>query len=73
MAGTRDLDRLGGLKSAMPWTAATAGIAALSLMGLPPVMGFVAKEYSSSWDRWTVVGDGINCAGGRVVPVRRLP
>ena len=29
----------------MPWTAITAGVAALSLLGLPPVMGFVAKEY----------------------------
>ena len=62
--GTRDLDRLGGLKSAMPWTAATAGIAALSLMGLPPVMGFVEGILPESWDRWTVVGDGIDCAGG---------
>jgi multicomponent Na+:H+ antiporter subunit A len=42
--GTRDASVLGGLKWAMPWTAAAAVLAALSMAGLPPFVGFVAKE-----------------------------
>ncbi|QYU66904.1 asparagine synthase (glutamine-hydrolyzing) [Leptolyngbya sp. 15MV] len=41
---TRDASALGGLGTAMPWTAATAVLAALSMAGLPPFVGFVAKE-----------------------------
>jgi NADH:ubiquinone oxidoreductase subunit 5 (subunit L)/multisubunit Na+/H+ antiporter MnhA subunit len=42
--GTRDLRRLGGLRRAMPFTFATALVAALSMAGLPPMFGFLAKE-----------------------------
>ena len=42
--GTKDLTRLGGLRRSMPVTATVACIAALSLAGLPPLFGFVAKE-----------------------------
>jgi len=42
--GTRDATRLGGLAKAMPVTAAAAGLAALSMAGLPPLLGFVNKE-----------------------------
>lgn len=42
--GTRDLRRLGGLARMMPRTAATAALAALSMAGLPPMFGFLAKE-----------------------------
>ncbi len=42
--GTRDWRRLGGLARAMPITAAAAFVASLSLAGLPPVLGFIAKE-----------------------------
>jgi multicomponent Na+:H+ antiporter subunit A len=44
-AGTRDLLQLGGLRKLMPITAATALLAALSMGGLPPFIGFLAKEY----------------------------
>jgi multicomponent Na+:H+ antiporter subunit A len=44
-AGTRDITKLGGLRSAMPITAAAALLAALSMGGLPPFIGFLAKEY----------------------------
>jgi multicomponent Na+:H+ antiporter subunit A len=44
-AGTRDLTKLGGLRKAMPITAAAALLAALSMGGLPPFIGFLAKEY----------------------------
>lgn len=43
-AGTRDVTRLGGLRRAMPLTFAAAMLAALSMGGLPPFLGFLAKE-----------------------------
>jgi multicomponent Na+:H+ antiporter subunit A len=43
-AGTRDVTRLGGLRRAMPVTFAAAAVAAVSMGGLPPMFGFVAKE-----------------------------
>jgi NADH:ubiquinone oxidoreductase subunit 5 (subunit L)/multisubunit Na+/H+ antiporter MnhA subunit/uncharacterized MnhB-related membrane protein len=43
-AGTRILDKLGGLGRAMPGWAVVAALAALSMAGLPPLLGFVAKE-----------------------------
>ena len=42
--GTRDATRLRGLFRAMPVTAVVAGLGALSMAGLPPFIGFVAKE-----------------------------
>jgi multicomponent Na+:H+ antiporter subunit A len=42
--GTRIIDRLRGLRRAMPFTAAAAAIAAVSMAGLPLTFGFVAKE-----------------------------
>lgn len=43
-AGTRDASQLGGLARHMPFTAAAAVLAAFSMAGLPPFVGFVAKE-----------------------------
>src|SRR5690606_24556926 len=43
-AGTRDLTALSGLRTAMPVTFAVAMVAALSMGGLPPFAGFLAKE-----------------------------
>ncbi|BCX05418.1 MAG: monovalent cation/H+ antiporter subunit A [Candidatus Roseilinea sp.] len=43
-AGTRDLRQLGGIWRAMPATFAVAAVAALSMAGLPPLFGFLAKE-----------------------------
>ncbi|NQW19667.1 MAG: DUF4040 domain-containing protein [Chloroflexi bacterium] len=42
--GTRDISRLGGLRRAMPFTAATAALAAVSMAGLPPFFGYLGKE-----------------------------
>lgn len=42
--GTRDIKRLGGLRRAMPLTFFAASVAALSMAGLPPMFGFLAKE-----------------------------
>ena len=43
--GTRELGRLSGLGRVMPFTATAAGLAALSMSGLPPFFGFIAKEW----------------------------
>lgn len=42
--GTRDVTRLSGLGPAMPLTCAAALAAAISMAGLPPFFGFLAKE-----------------------------
>jgi multisubunit Na+/H+ antiporter MnhB subunit len=42
--GTRDLRRLGGIWRAMPASFIIGGIAAMSMAGLPPLLGFLAKE-----------------------------
>ena len=41
--GTRSIDHLMGLRRSMPWTAAAAVLASLSMAGLPLSFGFVAK------------------------------
>lgn len=43
-AGTRDLRALGGLRKAMPVTFAAAMLGALSMGGVTPFFGFLAKE-----------------------------
>src|SRR5690606_5130142 len=43
-AGTRDITRLAGLRRLMPRSAAAGALAAASMAGLPPLLGFVAKE-----------------------------
>jgi multicomponent Na+:H+ antiporter subunit A len=42
--GTRDITRLGGLRQLMPISAVAAGLAALSMAGIPPWLGFISKE-----------------------------
>ena len=42
--GTRQVDELGGLFATMPLTGSLAIISALSMAGIPPLYGFVAKE-----------------------------
>ncbi|HBN08535.1 MAG TPA: hypothetical protein DD435_07755 [Cyanobacteria bacterium UBA8530] len=41
--GTREMDRLGGLMKAMPWTGATFLIASVAICGLPPLNGFASE------------------------------
>lgn len=43
-AGTRDVTRLGGLMAVMPITFGAAIASAISMAGLPPFFGFLAKE-----------------------------
>ncbi|MFI5379798.1 MAG: proton-conducting transporter membrane subunit [Tepidisphaerales bacterium] len=40
---TRELDRMGGLASQMPWTAGMFAIGAVAICGLPPLNGFVSE------------------------------
>lgn len=54
-AHTRDLKRLGGLRTLMPITFTFATVAALSMAGIPPLNGFLSKElmleeaYHTAW------------------------
>lgn len=43
-AGTRDLTKLSGLGRKQPFITALATVAAASMAGIPPLLGFVAKE-----------------------------
>ncbi len=43
--GTRDMRRLRGLASALPTSALAAGLAGLSMAGMPLLAGFAAKEF----------------------------
>ncbi len=42
--GTKDVTAMGGLRALMPITAGVALVAALSLAGVPPLLGFIGKE-----------------------------
>ncbi|MCY4196033.1 MAG: proton-conducting transporter membrane subunit [Rhodobacteraceae bacterium] len=42
--GTREADILGGLARVMPVTAIAAALAAMSMAGFPPFLGFIGKE-----------------------------
>ncbi|MFC1994583.1 hydrogen gas-evolving membrane-bound hydrogenase subunit E [Chloroflexota bacterium] len=56
--GTRLIRRLAGLARSMPYTAALAGITALSMAGIPPLSGFLSKEtfYDASLHLPTLAG-----------------
>ncbi|WP_184702213.1 putative monovalent cation/H+ antiporter subunit A [Rhizobium lusitanum] len=69
--GTRDITRLGGLRSAMPLTFAAALTAAISMGGLPPAFGFIAKEeiyaaLAQAWP-WAVVLTIVAVAGNALM------
>jgi multicomponent Na+:H+ antiporter subunit D len=59
-SGTGHLDRLGGLVRTAPVVAVLFLLSALSLAGIPPFSGFVAKlalvEAGTGGDQWAVVG-----------------
>mgnify|MGYP005844544879 CR=1 FL=1 len=42
--GEKDVRGLGGLRRSMPLLAGAGGLAALSMAGVPPLVGFIAKE-----------------------------
>ncbi len=67
-AGTRDLRELSGLRTSMRGTFASACLAAASMAGLPPLLGFVGKEagyaaYTGSGQPWAAPLLGVLVAG----------
>jgi len=72
--GTRDVTSLGGLRRAMPVTAVAAVLAAVSMAGMPPTFGFIAKEqlYDSLTaleltDAWTNILIGATVAASACI------
>jgi hydrogenase-4 component B len=61
---TRQIDRLGGLAKAMPWTAACFLVGAVAICGLPPLNGFVSEwfVYLGLLSRATASGAGASVA-----------
>jgi len=58
--GSRDLRRLGGLRKRMPFTFIITAVAALSMAGLPPLFGFLAKETLLATAVYTSLPQAIN-------------
>lgn len=60
--GTRDVRELSGVGRALPWLAAAGVLAAASMAGLPPLIGFVGKEAAfeaflhGTVENWAVAG-----------------
>jgi NADH-quinone oxidoreductase subunit L len=63
VGGEQDMRKMGGLRSYVPWTFLTMGIATLAIAGIPPLAGFWSKDeilwkaFSSehgSWAYWLV-------------------
>jgi NADH-quinone oxidoreductase subunit L len=58
VGGEQDMRKMGGLRSYIPWTFMTMGIATLAIAGIPPLAGFWSKDeilwqaYSSSHGSW---------------------
>jgi NADH-quinone oxidoreductase subunit L len=44
VGGEQDMRKMGGLRSFMPWTFGTMGIATLAIAGIPPLAGFWSKD-----------------------------
>jgi multicomponent Na+:H+ antiporter subunit A len=71
--GTRDIRRLPPLRRAMPWSFATVVVGTASMAGVPPLLGFVSKEYifesmleapGPAWVGWAAL---LAAAGGAVL------
>jgi NADH-quinone oxidoreductase subunit L len=60
VGGEQDMRKMGGLKSFIPWTFLTMGIATLAIAGIPPLAGFWSKDeilwkaYQVSWVYWGI-------------------
>ena len=44
LGGVQDLRKMGGLRSALPWTHATFAVSVAAICGVPPFSGFFSKE-----------------------------
>ena len=56
-AGTRDIRELSGVGYRVPWLAILGGLAALSMAGMPPLVGFLTKEAAFESITYLVEGD----------------
>lgn len=56
-AGTRNLKQLNGVLYRVPWLAVIGGLAALSMAGMPPLIGFITKEAAFEAGALLVEGD----------------
>jgi NADH-quinone oxidoreductase subunit L len=60
VGGEQDMRKMGGLRTYMPWTFATMGIATLAIAGIPPLAGFWSKDeilwkaFGASWVYWLI-------------------
>jgi len=63
VGGEQDMRKMGGLRSYIPWTFMTMGVATLAIAGIPPFAGFWSKDeilwkaFSSehgSWVYWLI-------------------
>jgi NADH:ubiquinone oxidoreductase subunit 5 (subunit L)/multisubunit Na+/H+ antiporter MnhA subunit len=63
-AGTKDMEKLGGLAKRMPWTASALIVGAVAIAALPPLNGFV-----SEWLMYLgLLKSGFTAAGSRSLP-----
>ncbi len=69
--GTRELERMGGLWRAMPWTGALFLVGAVAICGLPPLNGFVSELYLYAGSLRSLQADGV-ALGAFVAPVLAL-
>ena len=71
---TREIDHLGGLAKAMPWTALCFLVGAVAICGLPPLNGFVS-EFLIYLGLFRTLGrnDGSRRSPARPSPPRRWP
>jgi len=60
VGGEQDMRKMGGLRSYIPWTALTMGIATLAIAGIFPFAGFWSKDeilwkaYQQNWVYWII-------------------
>ena len=60
VGGEQDMRKMGGLRSYIPWTFLTMGIATLAISGIPPFAGFWSKDeilwkaYQQNWIYWLI-------------------
>jgi NADH-quinone oxidoreductase subunit L len=60
VGGEQDMRKMGGLRSYIPWTFLTMGIATLAIAGIPPFAGFWSKDeilwkvYQANWVFWLI-------------------
>lgn len=59
-AGVKDIRKLSGMASAMPFTAALFAVGAFTLAGFPPMGGFWGKEFVLEVLKWPLLKELVN-------------